>query len=98
MHRAAIYARYSSERQRATSIEDQIRLRRELAPRFDCVIPDGQVYTDHEITGAADQRPAYHALLDAARTRQFEVILAESQDRLWRDHTVNSCRSIPPEW
>ncbi len=52
---AAIYARYSSELQRPTSIEDQVRLCREAAPRFECVVTDGLVYTDAEISGASGQ-------------------------------------------
>lgn len=81
---AAIYARYSSELQRPTSIEDQVRLCREAAPRFECVVTDGFVYTDAEISGATGQRRGYHALLEAARSRRFDMILVEAQDRLWR--------------
>ncbi len=83
MLRAVAYGRYSSERQKATSIEDQHALCRDAAPRFQCEIV-GQ-YSDEEISGATDQRPGYVALMAAAKARQFEAILVESQDRLWRD-------------
>lgn len=82
---AAIYARHSSELQRATSIEDQVRLCREAALRFECAVPDGLVYVDAEISGAVGQRPGYQALLAAARNRRMDVILVEAQDRLWRN-------------
>jgi site-specific DNA recombinase len=82
---AAVYARYSSDLQRPTSIEDQVRLCREAASRFDCQVLDAHIFTDSEISGAVAERPGYARLLDAARARQFGAILVESQDRLWRD-------------
>ena len=82
---AAIYARYSSDLQRPTSIEDQVRLCREVAPQFGCRVLDAHLYSDSEISGAVTERPGYVHLLDAARTGQFGAILVESQDRLWRD-------------
>ena len=82
---AAVYARYSSELQRITSIEDQVRLCREAGSRFDCVVPDGLVFIDAEISGATGQRPGYQALLEGARCQRFGAILVEAQDRLWRD-------------
>ena len=47
---AAVYARYSSERQRATSIDDQLRLCQETAARLGCTILEDHVYTDQEIS------------------------------------------------
>ena len=85
MRRAAIYARYSSDRQRATSIDHQLRLCRDAASKLDCLVIDAHVYTDEEMSGAVEQRPGYLRLLEAAKSRQVEVILVESQDRLWRD-------------
>ena len=85
MLRAAIYARYSSNLQRPTSIEDQITLCRNAAPRFGCEGADSQIFTDAEISGATNQRPGYQALMRTAKAKAFEAILVESQDRLWRD-------------
>ncbi len=42
-------------------------------------------YTDEELSGATGHRPAYQRLLTAARTRAFDAVLVESQDRLWRN-------------
>ncbi|MHB8731758.1 MAG: recombinase family protein [bacterium] len=82
---AAVYARFSSELQRLTSLEDQVRLCRDAAPRFGCTVPDAHVYTDAELSGATNQRPGYTNLLAAAEQRRVDLILVESQDRLWRD-------------
>jgi DNA invertase Pin-like site-specific DNA recombinase len=82
---AAIYARYSSELQRATSIQDQIGLCRQAAERRGYAVADEHVYTDEEISGAIGNRPGYQRLLAAATSRAFDAIIVEAQDRLWRD-------------
>lgn len=85
MKLAAVYARYSSDRQRETSIADQIAVCRQAAVRLGFVISAEHVYTDAEISGSVAQRPGYHRLMDASRTRAFDAIIVEAQDRLWRD-------------
>lgn len=82
---AAIYPRYSSELQRATSIQDQLRLCRQAAERRGYPVADQHVYTDEEISGAVGNRPGYQCLLAAAMGRAFDAIIVEAQDRLWRD-------------
>ncbi len=83
MTRAAIYARYSSDLQSPTSIEDQIRLCEER------VCADGgktvQSYTDHAISGASLVRPGIQMLLQDAADGKFDVVYAEALDRLSRD-------------
>ncbi len=81
---AAVYARYSSENQRATSIDDQVALCREAAERFGYSV-NGHVYSDKEISGTTSHRPGYQQLLAAAKAHQLSAIIVESQDRLWRD-------------
>src|SRR6516225_8281594 len=83
--RAAVYARYSSERQHMRSLEDQIALCREAASRFACHVLESHIYTDQEISGAIDQRPSYVQLLQAAKDHVVDAIVVEAQDRLWRD-------------
>lgn len=85
MLRAAVYARYSSGLQRSTSIDDQIALCQGAAPRFDCEILPDHVYADREISGGEERRDGYQRLLAAARSKSFDAILVEGQDRLWRD-------------
>ncbi|MFN7639941.1 MAG: recombinase family protein [Pseudanabaena sp.] len=79
----AIYARYSSDAQRESSIDDQIRICRQFAEKRGWQVT--QVFADHAISGATDHRPGYQAMIAAARVGQFQHILAESIDRLSRD-------------
>lgn len=82
---AAVYARYSSSLQRPTSIADQVSRCREAAAHFGCDVADERVYADEELSGATAQRPAYQRLMEAAKGREFDAIIVEAQDRLWRD-------------
>ncbi|WP_407635443.1 recombinase family protein [Novispirillum itersonii] len=83
MQRAAIYARYSSDRQSERSIDDQVRDCRALAERLGVSIAD--VYTDAAISGSISARPSWSTLLDVARQGGVDIILAESLDRIGRD-------------
>ena len=79
----ALYARYSSENQRDASIEDQLRLYRERAHREGWCVVDS--YSDRSISGARLIRPGIQALLQDVQARRFEIVLAESLDRVSRD-------------
>jgi DNA invertase Pin-like site-specific DNA recombinase len=81
--RAALYARYSSDRQREASIEDQLRLCRERAAREGWQVADS--YSDRSVSGASLIRPGIQALMEDAQARRFDVVLAESLDRISRD-------------
>lgn len=81
--KAALYARYSSDNQRDASIEDQLRICRARAEREGWTIIDS--YTDRAISGASLLRPGVQELISDALKGRFEVILAESLDRLSRD-------------
>ena len=81
--RAVIYARYSSDQQRATSIDDQIRLCKEKIAREGWTLV--QVYRDAAISGATTLRPGYQAMMEGAREAEFDVVVAEALDRLSRD-------------
>ena len=50
--RVALYARYSTDLQRETSLEDQLRVCREFAERQGWQVLPGHVYTDAALTGA----------------------------------------------
>src|SRR5262245_504332 len=79
----AIYARYSSDQQRAASIVDQQRTCRAFAEHQGwSVVGD---YTDAAISGASLMRPGFQALMRAALSGNFDVVLAESLDRFSRD-------------
>ncbi|HVS08810.1 MAG TPA: recombinase family protein [Planctomycetota bacterium] len=98
--RAAIYARYSSDLQREASIEDQVRVCRRRIEREGW--SRAQVYSDHASSGASHLRPGYQKLLEDARDGRFDVVVAESLDRLSRDqehvaalYKLLSFRGIP---
>ncbi len=81
--RAVIYARYSTEMQRTASIEDQVRLCRELISRSGWEFI--QVFADRAISGSNCLRPGYQNLLEAVRLGAADVVVAEAMDRLSRD-------------
>lgn len=83
MTRVAVYARYSSDNQRAASIEDQVRLCRERSDKEGWQVVN--VYSDHAISGASLLRPGVQMLLQDAQNAKFDLILSEALDRLSRD-------------
>jgi DNA invertase Pin-like site-specific DNA recombinase len=84
MSRVTLYARYSSDNQSESSIEDQFRLCREHARREQWRITG--TYRDADISGASMiLRLGIQALLQDAQRGQFDVVLAEALDRISRD-------------
>jgi site-specific DNA recombinase len=83
---AAIYARYSSENQRPESIDDQVSACRKLAKLSSLTISDEHIYADQAQSGARSDRPALAALMTAARTGEFDVVLVDDLSRLARDN------------
>ncbi len=81
--RAVIYARYSSDLQRDASVEDQVRLCRELIEREGWTTD--ATYADRGQSGASTLRAGYQKLLEDARAGRFDVVVAEALDRLSRD-------------
>lgn len=81
--KVALYARYSTDNQREASIEDQLRNCQRLVERerFEVVA----TFKDEAISGAKADRPGYLALLEAAKNRDFDLIVVEEVSRLWRD-------------
>jgi len=79
------YARYSSDRQSESSIEDQIRrINAELAP-VGKKVGSEQILTDYAISGASTHRPGFEELMRKVRSREIDVLLVESTSRLSRD-------------
>ena len=81
--RAVIYARYSTDLQSASSIDDQVRLCRERLEH------DGhevvKVYNDRAVSGATLVRPGIQLLMQDAILGRFDLIYAEALDRISRD-------------
>jgi site-specific DNA recombinase len=81
--RAAIYARYSSEQQSAASIPDQVRLCRRLCEDLGWQVVE--VFADEAMSGATHLRPDFQRMQQMAMAGAFDVLVAESLDRLSRD-------------
>lgn len=88
MPRAAVYARYSTDEQRDTSLEDQIRRCRGEAARRGFDVPDELVFSDAALSGTAaavEKRAGYRALIEAWDQRVFEAVIVDEVSRLARD-------------
>lgn len=84
MMKVGIYARYSTDRQSESSIDDQLRVCREYAQRHGWEI--FEEYADEAISGAAlGNRPAVQRLIDAALAGHMEVVLFADLTRLSRN-------------
>lgn len=83
MPRCAIYARFSTDKQSATSAEDQIATCSARAAREGWEIAN--VYTDVAISGATNRRPGMTAMLADASAGSFDIVLAEALDRIARN-------------
>ena len=95
----ALCARYSSDNQRDASIEDQLRLCRERTEGENWRVADS--YSDRSMSGASLNRPSIQALLQNAQAGRFDILLAESLDRILRACSRRcaaraACRRRPP--
>lgn len=82
--RIAAYARYSTDHQREASIRDQLRNIEEYCARMGWPMP--MLYQDQAMSGSRLDRAGYTLMLNAAREKQFEVLLVDDFSRLARDH------------
>src|SRR5512146_2569107 len=84
--RCAIYARYSSELQKPTSIEDQLRICKEWIQRKSWILLENHIYAEPEKTGRNLQREQLNALLAACKRKPvpFEYVVIDDTSRLGR--------------
>lgn len=83
--RVAGYARYSTDRQNAASIDGQIeKLRQYVAARCG-TLDDARVFADEAVSGAVRERPGLTALVRAIELRDVDVIVTEDLGRISRD-------------
>jgi site-specific DNA recombinase len=85
--RCAVYARYSSEAQRKTSIEDQIRNCRAAAERNGWIVLDQYIRSDSELTGrtlVGREGLAELIRLAKSKPRPFDLILVDDTSRFGR--------------
>ncbi|MFH1892853.1 MAG: recombinase family protein, partial [Candidatus Zixiibacteriota bacterium] len=83
--RCAIYARYSSDMQKQTSIDDQIRECRQFISHKGWQVCEDHLYTDKAVSGTEVNRPGYANLKKFAFDRQFECVVVDDLSRLGRD-------------
>lgn len=83
--RACLYARYSTDKQKETSVEDQLRAARARAKREGW--PVVATHSDEGISGSTPValRPGGKALLADALAARFDVLIVEGLDRLSRE-------------
>ena len=81
--RAALYARFSTDKQSENSIIDQLRVCERLAERSGFSVTAR--FSDAAISGGTANRSGYQQLLIAARRHEIDVIVAEDSSRLWRN-------------
>lgn len=86
MMRIAIYARFSTDRQRETSLEDQARVCQTYAQSRGWPVAHG-TYSDEGISGSTPvgQRQGGARLIADALAGRFEMLIVEGLDRLSRD-------------
>ena len=83
--RACLYARYSTDKQRESSIDDQLRAARERAER-----EGWRIVTQHADQGVSGStpvalRPGGKLLLADALAHRFDILIVEGLDRLSRE-------------
>lgn len=83
--KTALYARYSTDKQRETSIADQLRQGRDRCKAEGWAVP--LEFSDPEISASVPiiARPGGKAMLAAAYAGRFEVLVIEALDRAFRD-------------
>jgi DNA invertase Pin-like site-specific DNA recombinase len=83
--RTAAYARFSSDNQKDTSIDDQVRLCRDFLGRHEGAVRNDRVLTDYAISGTSRAREGFEKLLRLIETRSVDLVVTESASRLSRD-------------
>ena len=77
------YGRFSTDMQNPTSIEDQLRICHERCDREGWTFVGA--YGDRAMTSTTNLRPGYQRLIDDVRQGKFDLVVAESLDRISRD-------------
>lgn len=89
MPNSSIYGRFSTQEQRPTSIEDQVRRCRETAAKEGLTVDDNLIFTDSAISGTdkgRTKRIAYQRLLDAIDAGLIDILFIDDVSRATRDY------------
>lgn len=87
MPRAAIYARYSTDEQRTTSIDDQVRRTKEKAVALGYEVPEELIFSDAAQSGQSkslSKRVGYARLLRTWDRDEFDALIVDEVCRLAR--------------
>ena len=84
--RVATYARFSSEGQNESSIEDQLRRCREFITENGGTVREPLIFADRALSGAGTDRPDYERMMRLAtnKPREIDAIVIEDLSRLSR--------------
>ena len=85
-----IYARYSSELQRAESIQDQERRCRDHLERMGIAHDHFELVKDEAISGTQDSRPGYDQLKELIQSGRLGKLVVTEQSRLTRGDNAKS--------
>ncbi len=88
MTKPVIYTRYSSENQKETSIEDQLRGCKQYSDRQGWTIQ--KEYVDKETTGKFDDRPDFNIMKNDAKNGRFDTLIVYDLSRLSRSSSTVS--------
>lgn len=83
-----VYARYSSDRQRAESIEDQLRVCGDYCKSQGYEVVD--TYTDAAMSGTNDRRPGFQRMIDDAKQGRWSAVVVYKLDRFARDRYASA--------
>ena len=84
--KVAIYARYSSENQSETSIDDQIRVCKKYIQANNMIVEDKHIYVNQAMSGSIINRPGLQTLERAAENKEFEAVAVDDLSRLSRSN------------
>lgn len=88
-HRAALYARFSSNNQREESIDAQMRAMEEYCQRNNIIIVSR--YADEAKSATTDKRPQFQQMISDSNSHEFDMVLVHKLDRFSRnrfDHAI----------
>ncbi|MGX8711667.1 MAG: recombinase family protein [bacterium] len=92
MKNAVIYARYSSDVQKETSISDQIRDCRKFAEQNQYRIV--KIYHDSAVTGKTDDRKEFQQMLSDSNKDLFETVIVWKLDRFARNRNESALNKV----
>ncbi len=81
--RAALYARFSSDNQRAESIDAQVRAMKKYCEQNHMIIIS--TYVDEAKSATSDKRPAFLKMIEDSKKHIFDVVLVHKLDRFARN-------------